>query len=57
MEYALGGNSAFVQYNYMGFGTRDLLFVGTPEAVAGQFTEDVRDHINVVKAGVNFRFH
>ena len=57
LEYALGGNwSAFVQYNYMGFGTRDLLFVGTP-AVAGQFTEDVRDHINVVKAGVNFRFH
>jgi outer membrane immunogenic protein len=57
LEYALTRNwSAFLQYNYMGFGTRDLLFVGVP-AAAGNFTEDVRENINVVKAGINYRFH
>jgi outer membrane immunogenic protein len=58
LEYALAGNwSAFVQYNYMFFGTRDLQFAtalsdGTPPE-----TENVRDHINVIKAGINYRFH
>jgi outer membrane immunogenic protein len=57
LEYALIGNwSAFLQYNYMGFGTRDLLFVGSPPS-AGNFTEDIRDSINVVKVGINYRFH
>jgi hypothetical protein len=40
----------------MGFGTRDLLFVGVP-AASGNFTEDVRENINMVKAGINYRFH
>jgi outer membrane immunogenic protein len=58
LEYAVAGNwSAFVQYNYMGFGTRDLLFVGVPPALSGNFTEDVRVNINVVKVGINYRFH
>jgi outer membrane immunogenic protein len=57
LEYALAGNwSAFVQYNYMGFGTRDLLFVGSPPSTPS-FTEDVRVNINVVKVGINYRFH
>jgi outer membrane immunogenic protein len=57
LEYALTGNwSVFLQYNYMSFGTRDLLFVTTPAAV-GNFTENVRDRINVVKAGINYRFN
>jgi outer membrane immunogenic protein len=56
LEYALIGNwSAFLQYNYMGFGTRDLLFVGSPPS-AGNFTENIRESINVVKVGINYRF-
>jgi len=36
-EYALTRNwSAFLQYNYMGFGTRDLLFVRIPAAVGNE---------------------
>jgi len=58
LEYGLIRNwSAFVQYNYMSFGTRNLVFVGTPQALVGEFTEDVRENISVVKAGINYRFH
>jgi outer membrane immunogenic protein len=58
LEYALAGNwSAFVQYNYMGFGTRDLQFTTALSDGLSPFTEDIRDHINVVKAGINYRFH
>jgi outer membrane immunogenic protein len=57
LEYALTRNwSAFLQYNYMRFGTRDLLFVGITAAV-GDETEDIRENINVVKVGINYRFH
>jgi outer membrane immunogenic protein len=58
LEYAFASNwSAFLQYNHMGFGTRDLQF---PTALADgtpPFTVDVRDHIHVVKAGINYRFN
>jgi outer membrane immunogenic protein len=58
VEYALAGNwSAFLQYNYMGFGTRDLQFTTLLSDGLSPFTEDIRDHINVVKAGINYRFH
>jgi outer membrane immunogenic protein len=58
LEYALAGNwSAFVQYNYMFFGTRDLQFSTALSAGTPPETENVRDHINVVKAGINYRFH
>jgi hypothetical protein len=40
----------------MGFGTRDLVFVGNPASI-GLVNQDVRDHINVIKAGINYRFH
>jgi len=57
LEYAFASNwSAFLQYNYMGFGTRDLVFVGNPASI-GLVNQDVRDHINVIKAGINYRFH
>ena len=55
-EYAFAPNwSAFVEYDYYGFGTRTV-----PFAVAGTgvfaFNEDIRQSINVVKIGVNWRF-
>jgi len=41
----------------MGFGTRDLQFTTALSDGTPPFTEDVRDHINVVKAGINYWFH
>lgn len=54
VEYALpAGWSAFLQYNYMEFFRgRDLSFTGT----GGAFTENIRETLNVVKLGVNYRF-
>jgi outer membrane immunogenic protein len=56
IEYAFAQNwSAFLQYNYMGFGTRDLAFTFAAPAV-GLYTENVQESINVVKVGINYRF-
>jgi outer membrane immunogenic protein len=58
LEQALTGNwSVFVQYNYMGFGARDLQFSTVLSDGQAPFTQDIRDHINVVKAGINYRFN
>jgi outer membrane immunogenic protein len=58
LEYVFAGNwSAFLQYNYMRFGTRDLQFTTTLQDGTPPFTVDVRDHIHVVKAGINYRFN
>jgi outer membrane immunogenic protein len=62
IERALVGNwSAFVQYNFMGFGRRALVFTETnPAAVAltsPQFTEIIREDVHVIKAGINYRFN
>jgi outer membrane immunogenic protein len=58
LEYVFAGNwSAFLQYNYMRFGTRDLQFTTTLPDGTPPFTVDVRDHIHVVKAGINYRFN
>ena len=51
LEYAFAGNwSAFLQYNYMRFGTRDLQFTTALVDGTAPFSVDVRDHIHVVKA-------
>lgn len=62
VEYALSGNwSAFVQYNYLGFGRRAAVFTEFNPAAAAvigsSFTEIVREDIQVVKAGINYRFN
>lgn len=58
LEYALAGNwSAFVQYNYMGFGTRNQFFPSINPPTARPETEVVRENINVIKAGINYRFN
>jgi len=55
-EYALTQNwSAFVQYNHVDFGTRDLTFVSTL-AIIPNFTENIREHLDIVKLGINYRF-
>jgi outer membrane immunogenic protein len=50
LEWAFARNwSAFLQYNYADFGTRDVSF-------AGVFTENIRENMNIFKVGVNYRF-
>jgi outer membrane immunogenic protein len=55
-EYAFAPNwSAFVEYDYYGFGTRTVPFNSVATG-AFSFNEDIRQSINVVKVGVNWRF-
>ena len=41
----------------MSFGTRDLQFSTTLGDGLPPNTENVRDHIHVIKAGINYRFN
>jgi outer membrane immunogenic protein len=47
--------SAFVEYDYMGFGTKTLLFT----APDGSFSEtwDIKQNVQAVLVGLNFRFN
>ena len=55
-EYAFAPNwSAFVEYDYYGFGTRTVPFTFVSTG-AFSYNEDIRQTINVVKIGVNWRF-
>lgn len=47
--------SAFVEYDYMGFGTRTVRFT----AADGSFTEtwDIKQNVQAVLVGLNFRFN
>jgi outer membrane immunogenic protein len=55
-EYAFAPNwSAFVEYDYYGFGTRTVAFSSATTGLF-DFNEDIRQSINVVKVGVNWRF-
>ena len=55
-EYAFNDwLSAFVEYDYYGFGTRTNTFV-TPAGL-GFANIDTNVHANVVKAGLNLRFN
>jgi outer membrane immunogenic protein len=57
LERALTGNwSAFVQYNYISFGRRALMFTDLDGTVP-PFTEIIREDIHVIKVGLNYRFH
>ncbi|MGO8921432.1 MAG: hypothetical protein ACLQF4_00655 [Xanthobacteraceae bacterium] len=46
-----------MQYSYMFFGTRDLQFTTVLADGVPPETENVRDHIHVIKAGINYRFN
>ena len=55
-EYVFaGGWSAFLQYNYIDFGTRTFAFVAEPSGAP--FIDDINQHLHVVKVGLNFRFY
>jgi outer membrane immunogenic protein len=56
IEYAFARNwSVRAEYDFMDFGTRDESFLMTPpNQTLG--TENIRDRIQVVKVGVNYRF-
>jgi hypothetical protein len=47
---AASSESAFIEYDYYNFGTRDVSFIAPVSHV------DIRETNNVVKAGLNFRF-
>jgi opacity protein-like surface antigen len=56
IEYAFTGNwSAKIEYNYMHLGREDVHFC--PVILAGDcFDYSIKQHIHVVKAGINYRF-
>jgi outer membrane immunogenic protein len=54
-EYAFWQNlSAFVEYDYYGFGTKTETF--TPTTFSTQQLYDIRERKSVVKAGINWKF-
>ena len=58
IEYALAQNwSAKVEYNYLDFGTERILYTSSG-AIPGAlpFEEDIRQRIQVVKVGLNYKF-
>ena len=58
IEYAFAQNwSAKVEYNYLDFGTERILYTGNG-AIPGAlpFDEDIRQRIQVVKVGLNYKF-
>jgi outer membrane immunogenic protein len=56
IEYAFTGNwSAKIEYNYMHLGREDVQFC--PVIIPGDcFDYSIKQHIHVVKAGINYRF-
>jgi outer membrane immunogenic protein len=62
VEYALGSNlSAKLEYDYMEFGSHDVIYVFTlPQFALGGTTRlGVEEHerIHLIKAGLNYRFN
>jgi outer membrane immunogenic protein len=55
-EYAFAGPwSAKLEYDYVGLGTQNVgKFIATPSGAP--FTEDIRQNMQLVKFGVNYRF-
>jgi outer membrane immunogenic protein len=57
VEIALTGNwSAKAEYDYMNFGTRRTDGIGCTGACVPPFSEEVRQHLHIVKFGINYRF-
>jgi outer membrane immunogenic protein len=55
VEYGFTPNwTAFVEYNYLDFGSRSYTLVDTTNTFTA--TLDIKDHVNVVKGGVNYKF-
>jgi outer membrane immunogenic protein len=57
IEYALAQNwSVKVEYNYLDFGTKRIFFTSTGLVPQPPFDEDIRQKIQVVKVGLNYKF-
>jgi outer membrane immunogenic protein len=55
-EYLITANwSVFADYNYLDFGTRRTTYV-TPDIPPAFFPLDIRQHVQMVRVGFNFRF-
>ena len=55
-EWRFWGNwSVFAEYNYLGFNNSNITFAAF-EPGAVPFPLDIREHVSVVVAGVNWRF-
>jgi outer membrane immunogenic protein len=56
-EYRLAPNwSVFADYNYMDFGTRRIIYI-TPDVPPLFFPLDIRQTVQTVRVGVNYRFN
>jgi outer membrane immunogenic protein len=56
-EYLFAPNwSAFAEYGYMDFGTKRLSYI-TPDVPPAFFPLDVRQSVQTVRVGVNYRFN
>ncbi|MFG1333276.1 outer membrane protein [Xanthobacter autotrophicus] len=57
LEWAFFNNwSAKVEYNYIDLGSSDVNFNFTPNTYINPFVSTVDQNINLVKAGINYRF-
>jgi outer membrane immunogenic protein len=57
IEYAFTGNwSAKVEYNYMDLGNESVRFCSAPGGPPGCFDYGIKQHVQLVKAGINYRF-
>ena len=61
VEYAFWGNwSAKIEYNYIRFKDKDysfpLSFAQGPDSLNLNFDTTIKEHIHLVKAGINYRF-
>jgi len=55
-EYLISARwSLFADYSYMDFGTRQTIYV-TPDVPPAFFPLDIRQRVQMVRVGVNFRF-
>lgn len=56
LEYLLQRNwSVFAEYNYIDFGTRTVTFAPIGPTT-GPFTHDIRQNVQTISIGLNFRF-
>jgi outer membrane immunogenic protein len=55
LEYSFTDSwSAKIEYNYLDFGDRSVEFTDTTDQVS--LDASIRQHIHVVKTGINYRF-
>jgi outer membrane immunogenic protein len=58
LEYMLAPSwSVFAEYNYIGLGTNRVTFATVPPFAAGTFPIDIKQDVQFVAVGVNYRFN